>query len=75
MDVLDKCQNICINLKRTCIYDISVYEAITNALSGVAQDLMVQLGRALVYLAPFGDVVDNFLVEDIHASHFLIHLW
>lgn len=75
LDVLDKCQNVCINLERTRVYDIPVYEAITNALSGVAQDLVVKLGRALVYLASFSDVVDNFLVEDIHASHFLIHLW
>ena len=75
LDVLDKCQNICINLKRACVNDVPVYEAIANALSGIAQDLVVQLGRALVYLASFGDVVDDFLVEDIHASHFLIHLW
>jgi hypothetical protein len=36
---------------------------------------VVELSRALVYLAPFGDIVDNFLVEDIHAPHFLVHLW
>ena len=36
---------------------------------------MIQLSRTLVYLAVFGDVINNFLVEDIHPSHLLVDLW
>jgi hypothetical protein len=41
LDVLDKSLNVCIYF--TCVYvsDVAVNEAVSNALAGVTQDLMV----------------------------------
>ena len=74
LDVLDEGQNICVYLESIDVDDVSVDEAVSNAFAGVCQNLMVQLGRALVDLASLGDVVNDFLVEHVHLAHLLVDL-
>lgn len=75
LNVLDESLDVCINAQSCHVFDIPVDERVPNALSGVAQDLVVELCCTLVYLAALSDVVDDLLVEDVHASHFLVNLW
>jgi len=54
--------------------DILVDEAVTNAFSGVAQNLMIQLNVALVDLASFNYVIHDFFVKNLEFPHLLVDL-
>lgn len=74
LDVLDKGQNVRVNVESAGVGNVPVDEAVADALAGVTQDLMVELGQALVDLAALAHVVDDVFVENVHLAHLLVHL-
>ena len=74
LNVFNKSQDICVDFESANFVNISVNEAVTNALSSVTEYLMVQFSGALVNFSSFSDVIHYFLVKHIHFAHFFIHL-
>ena len=74
--ILDKGQDVGVDLKIVHVQDIAIDESIANTFPGITQDLVIKLCGAftLVDLAIFCDVVNDLLVEDVHSSHFFIDL-
>ena len=72
LDVLDEGKDISVYLEQVDVVDISVDEAVADALAGVRQDLVVEFGGALVDLTALGHIIDDLLVEDVHSPHFLV---
>lgn len=75
LDVLDESEDVGVDVEGADVRDVSVDEAVPDALAGVTQDLVVQLSQALVYFATFAHVVDYVLAEYVHLAHLLVDLW
>lgn len=75
LDVLDEGQDVGVDVECAHIGDVSVNESIANALPGVAEYFVVQLGQALVNLAALTHIVNDVLVEHVHLPHLLVDLW
>lgn len=74
LDVLDEGQDVGVDVECADIGDVSVNESIANALPGVAEYFVVQLGQALVNLAALTHIVNDVLVEHVHLPHLLVDL-
>ena len=73
--VLHKGKDIRIDFKCAHINDVSVDESISIALPCITEDLVVELGCALINFTAFCHIINDIFLKDIHASHLLIHLW
>ena len=73
--VLHKGKDIRIDFECAHINNVSVDESISIALPCITEDLVVELGCALINFTAFCHIINDIFLKDIHASHLLIHLW